>query len=134
MEVYFDLNESHATQVLALFKETWWANERTLEQTAACIEGSQITVAIFNNSELVGFARAVTDFIYKAIIFDVIVSKQQQRKGLGKKLVSAVKSHPKLIGIRHFELYCLPEMEAFYEEFGFTTNVGGIKLMRCNNA
>ncbi|QJR80436.1 GNAT family N-acetyltransferase [Alteromonas pelagimontana] len=134
MEVKLDLTEDYASQVFSLYKETWWAENRTLDQTANCIKGSQITVGLFDDEDLVGFARAITDFIFKAIIFDVIVSEKHRGKGLGKKLIIAVKEHPKLHSIKHFELYCLPEMESFYEGFGFTSNVGGIHLMRCTNA
>ena len=31
---------------------------------------------------------------------------------------------------RTLELACLPERETFYERLGFTTDVGGIRLMR----
>lgn len=67
-------------------------------------------------SELVAFARVLTDRTYKALIFDVIVAPS-----LG---------HPGLAQVRHFELSCLPEMAPFYEQWGFTTEVVGVQLMR----
>jgi len=39
-------------------------------------------------------------------------------------------SIPDLRQVRHVELACLPERETFYERLGFTTDVGGIRLMR----
>ena len=33
-----------------------------------------------------------------------------------------------------FELYCLTELEQFYEHNGFSSDVGGIRLMRFKNA
>ena len=83
--------------------------------------------------QLIAFARVVSDFIYKAIIFDVIVSENNQGIGLGKELIQRVKSHEHLHKVKHFELYCLPEMAAFYESFGFSTDIDGISLMRCVN-
>jgi hypothetical protein len=47
--------------------------------------------------------------------------------------MSLVKNHDKLVKVKHFELYCLPELEIFYKNLGFSTDVGGIKLMRCSN-
>ena len=85
-------------------------------------------------STLLDYVTIISDFIYKAIIFDVIVSTASRGNGLGQKLMSLVKSHEMLQKVKHFELYCLPEMEAFYSSFGFSTEVGGIKLMRCTNA
>jgi hypothetical protein len=39
-------------------------------------------------------------------------------------------SHPDLARVKHFELYCLPELIPFYERWGFSTEVGEIVLMR----
>ncbi len=48
--------------------------------------------------------------------------------------MSIAKNHEQLKKVKHLELYCLPEMEAFYADFGFSSDVGGIKLMRCHTA
>ena len=77
-----------------------------------------------------GFARVLTDFIFKAIIFDVIVSKPYRNKGLGNQLMDQILKHPNLQSVKHFELYCLPEMVQYYEKYNFSGDVGGIKLMR----
>ena len=122
-------------QVHQLYKEVWWGKERTLEDTINCVQGSQVCIGILDNEgNLIGFTRVISDFIYKAIIFDVIVTEAYRGKGLGQRLMALVKNHKELQKVKHFELYCLPEMEAFYSSFGFSTEVGGIKLMRCTNA
>ena len=82
---------------------------------------------------LQAFARVLTDYTFKALIFDLIVSNKQRRKGLGKKIMLKIINHPKLQSVKHFELYCLPEMFNFYEEYGFSADVGKIKLMRLVN-
>jgi predicted N-acetyltransferase YhbS len=63
-----------------------------------------------------------------------MVSAGHRGSGLGQKLIGMVKDHEKLKKVKHFELYCLPEKEAFYSRLGFSTEVGGIRLMRCTNA
>jgi predicted GNAT family N-acyltransferase len=84
-----------------------------------------------SNNNVIAFTRVISDFIYEAIIFDVIVNSHYRGHGLGHKLMTLVKNHDKLQKVKHFELYCLPEMEPFYSSFGFSTDVDGIKLMRC---
>lgn len=134
MTIIYKFSDEHIKQVHQLYKEVWWAKERTLEDTIHCVQGSQVCIGILDsNDKLIGFTRIISDFIYKAIIFDVIVSTTHRSNGLGQKLMSLVRSHDKLKKVKHFELYCLPEMEAFYSSFGFSTEVGGIKLMRCTN-
>ena len=38
--------------------------------------------------------------------------------------------HPRLRDVRHFELYCLPELIPFYERWGFTTSTAGVHFLR----
>ncbi|KIE18691.1 GCN5 family acetyltransferase [Vibrio sinaloensis] len=135
MRIVDTLNQEQIAQVHRLYMQTWWAKDRTLEQTISCISGSQLCVGILDNDDnVVGFARVLTDFIFKAIIFDVIVCEEQRNSGLGAQLMRTIQQHDRLKHIRHFELYCLPEMETYYEQFGFSSEVGGIVLMRQVNA
>ncbi|KXF80541.1 GNAT family N-acetyltransferase [Enterovibrio coralii] len=131
MKLIYDFTPAQLTQVHQLYAHTWWGKSRTLEDTMSCIEGSQICIGVIDqNQEVVGFARAISDFIFKAIIFDVIVCPSQRGCGLGSMIIRALQSHEKLKKVKHFELYCLPEMEKYYEQFGFSRQVGGIRLMR----
>jgi len=134
MTIIDNFSDEHLKQVHQLYKEVWWAKDRSFIDTVECVRGSQVCIGVLDNdNNLVGFVRVISDFIYKAIIFDVIVSSTNRGKGLGQKLMDLVKNHDKLKKVKHFELYCLPEMEAFYTNLGFSTDVGGIKLMRNNN-
>jgi predicted GNAT family N-acyltransferase len=133
--IIYSFTEKHIKQAHQLYKQVWWGKERTYEDTKKCIHGSQVCIGILDdNDNLVGFTRIISDFIYKAIIFDVIVCQDQRGDGLGKKLMHIVKNHEQLKAVKHFELYCLPEMEEFYKSFGFTNDIDGIQLMRCINA
>ncbi|MFT6992291.1 MAG: putative GNAT family N-acyltransferase [Paraglaciecola sp.] len=108
-----------------------WGDDRSIEDTVYCVQNSQVCIGLLDSDDnLIGFTRILSDFIYKAFIFDVMVSAEHRGQGLGQKLIQLVKNHEKLQKVKHFELYCLPEMEAFYASSGFSTDVGGIKLMR----
>lgn len=131
MNVIYSLAENYISQLHALYQQEWWSNSRTLEETRNCVAGSQICAGLISaNDELVGFARVLTDFTFKALIFDVIVRKDHRKSGLGDQLISLIKSHEKLQSVKHFELYCRPEMYDFYGKHGFTLNTGEIQLMR----
>ena len=135
MEVVEEFTENQICQIHALYQREWWTKERTLEQTRSCISGSQVTIGVLDSSgNVIGFTRVLTDFTFKAMIFDVIVEEQSRGSGIGERLIDLVKVHKKLRGVMHFELYALPELVPFYKKHGFTTEVGGIVLMRCPNA
>lgn len=131
MNVIYSLTPKHFTQLHALYQQEWWTKGRSLEETKSCAGGSQICIGLVDaNDNLIGFARVLTDFTFKAFIFDVIVQEDNRRSGLGDQLLSAIKSHEKLQAVKHFELYCLPDMNGFYAKHGFTTDIGKIQLMR----
>jgi predicted GNAT family N-acyltransferase len=135
MNIIYNFSDNHIQQLHQLYKEVWWGKDRTIEETRNGVNGSQICIGLLDtDNKLVAFTRILSDFTYKAIIFDVIVSVNLRGKGLGKQLMELVKNHDKLQQVKHFELYCLPEMEAFYNTYGFTAELDGIKLMRCDNS
>jgi len=135
MKVTYSLSEENIKQLYSLYQEEWWTKGRTLKETKKVVAESQINIGILDSQNiLIGYARVLTDFTFKAIIFDVIVSESHRDKGLGKRIMRLIKNHEMLASVKSYELYCLPEMFEFYESLGFSTDVAGIKLMRCANA
>ena len=72
-----------------------------------------------DGGELVGFVRAITDGVYRATIFDLIVSPEWRGRGLGAELLERAHAHPALVGCKRIELICTEEMVPFYERFGY---------------
>ena len=135
MQVVYALSDKHLVQLHQLYQQEWWSEQRSLDDTRNGIAGSQLCMGLVTpQDELVGFARVLTDYTFKAFIFDLIVRKDLRDQGLGKQLLTLIQTHDKLRRVNHFELYCLPEMAAFYAAQGFTTELGGLQLMRYSNA
>ena len=134
MKVIYELNEEQVNDLHELYQREWWTKGRSLAETKQCVEGSQISIGVVDAAgSLQGFSRVLTDYTFKALIFDVIVSEQHRGTGLGDKLMELIMNHEQLRRIKHFELYCLPELFGFYEKFGFSSDVGDVKLMRYAN-
>ena len=95
------------------------------------LQHSDIVAGVKNtSSNLVGFVRVLTDYVYKATIYDLVVHPEWRGRKIGKLLMDTVLNHPELHNIEHFDLYCLPEMYPFYARWGFTENVSGLGFMR----
>jgi len=134
MNIVEQLTEQQIVQLHELYSHEWWSNSRTLTQTKRCVAGSQIIIGITEMSgNLIGFTRVLTDYTFKALMFDVIIHQDYRNENLGSKLINLVKIHPELKNVVHFELYCLPELFEFYKKHGFTNDVGGMQLMRYIN-
>ena len=131
MRIVHQLDEARIAQLHAFFAREWWTAGRSLDETRRCVEGSQVRIGLLDDADdLVGFVRVITDYTFKALVFDVIVADAHRGKGLGDRLVELVLEHPDLARVRHFELYCLPGVAPLYERHGFSTEVGGVRLMR----
>ena len=79
-------------------------------------EASYCTVFLYDDKNLVGFGRAISDGAYQAALYDCAVRKRYQGRGLGKLMVQAMLS--KLSGC-NIMLYASPGKEGFYGKLGF---------------
>ena len=126
------LSEQQIDDLLELYRQEWWTKGRDPEGVRRALQASDLIVAFCeaDTQRLVACTRVLTDYVYKALILDVIVAPTHRGTGLGKALLDGVVGHPALRAVRHFELYCRPEMMPFYEQWGFTDDVGVLRFMR----
>lgn len=130
--IIYELSDTHIDQLVELYSGEWWSVGRQRNDIVRMLAASSPVVGFTENSgeKLIAFTRVLSDFVYKALIFDVIVAPEQRGKGLGARLMEEVLSHPKLADVQHFELYCRPEMAAFYQRWGFTAELGDLSFLR----
>jgi N-acetylglutamate synthase-like GNAT family acetyltransferase len=134
-EVVHQLTEVQVQDLCDLFQSTWWAKNRCLDDVQQMLKHSNIMVGICDEQTkaLVGFARVLSDSVYRAILMDVVVREDYRDRGLGRVLMDAVIHHPDLQTVEVLALFCLPEVIPFYEKWGFTTEPKNLKLMVRSN-
>ena len=124
------LSEQQISELTDLYTNESWSQNRTQQDIAKMLAASDIVIGLVDECDrLIGFIRVLTDFVYRAFIFDVMVKSTHRNQGLSKKLLESVIDHPQLQSVEYLGLYCLPEMVPFYERWGFTTEIGGLQLM-----
>jgi predicted GNAT family N-acyltransferase len=123
---------SRREQLVALFRSAWWTKTRDADAVERMLEGSDLTVGLVDpaSDRLVGFARAITDHTFLAVVLDVIVDPDYRGTGLGARLMNELLAHPELAAVDSVELVCQPELIDFYRRWGFTDAVGRSLLMR----
>lgn len=115
-------NPAQLDQLIELFQRAaFWASDRTAEDMAIAIAHSHPVVTAWDHDTLIGFARATSDGVYRATIWDVVVHPDYQGEGLGRKLVETVLSHPLMSRIERVYLMTTHQ-QAFYERIGFQEN------------
>lgn len=106
-------------QLLRLFHQAPWAKGRTLEDAREMLKHTDVALCAWDGDHLVGFGRVLTDFVYRATIWDVIVDKSYQKQGIGTDLVQRILQHPRL---KKVELIWLcTRRPGFYEKLGFSS-------------
>jgi len=126
------LVEDQVEQLRRMYEGQWWTKGRTLDDIRVMLQHSDLIFGLVEEKEgrLMGFARVLTDRMYKALILDLIVDEDVREQGFGRQLMEAICGHPDLCDVYHMELYCLPEMIPFYKKWGFTDALDPLCFMR----
>ncbi|WP_315856395.1 GNAT family N-acetyltransferase [Synechococcus sp. J7-Johnson] len=82
------------------------------------------------HDQLVGFGRATSDGIFRAVLWDVVVSGSHRRKGIGRLMVRALLESPALVKTERVYLMTT-RGQTFYRQLGFT-DVGTQNLLVIN--
>jgi GNAT superfamily N-acetyltransferase len=113
------LDPSLVDELLAFYKREWWTDDRERDGVQRMLTGSDLVISATSGEDLVGFVRAITDGVYRAAIFDLIVDPAWRGRGLGVELIERAHAHPVLAGCRRVELICVEEMVPFYAKRGY---------------
>lgn len=106
-------------QLLRLFRQAPWAKGRTLDDAREMLRHTDLALCVWDGDQLIGFGRVLTDFVYRATIWDVIVEQAYQKQGIGTEIVQRILHHPRL---KKVELFWLcTRRPGFYEKLGFSS-------------
>jgi ribosomal protein S18 acetylase RimI-like enzyme len=118
-DLYADID---VEQLQELFQvAAFWARDRRPEDLVIALENSHPVISAWDGDRLIGFARATSDGMYRATIWDVVVHPDYQGAGLGRKLVQTVLSHPQVCKVERVYLMTTNQRQ-FYEKIGFEVN------------
>ena len=113
-----ELDAADAAELHALFAEYGWWDDRTVSGVRDALAETPLALGLQEDGELVAAARVLTDFVYYARVYDVIVAEEYRTEGVGAELLETVVEHPDLSAVNPV-LLCREGLVPFYESAGF---------------
>jgi GNAT superfamily N-acetyltransferase len=108
---------------MELFNTTGWNTEYKLsiDEMKKALNNSWYMVSAYSEDRLVGFGRVVTDGVIHAMIYEMIVLPESQRKGIGKQILKMLVGKCLQNNIRDIQLFCAKGKKEFYIRNGFVS-------------
>ena len=99
-----------------LDRNAFWAKNRTINDLKKCIANSDVIVSLWIGNEIVGFGRALTDGIYRGVLWDIVIDQNQQGKGFGTLIVKNLLSSKNIKNTKKIYLMTTNK-KLFYSQF-----------------
>ena len=101
-----------------LDRNAFWAKSRTINDLKKCLANSDVIISLWVGNEIVGFGRALTDGIYRGVLWDVVIDQDHQGKGFGTLIIKKLLSSKKIKNTK--KLYLMTtNKKLFYSQFNF---------------
>ncbi|MCP4077747.1 MAG: GNAT family N-acetyltransferase [Gammaproteobacteria bacterium] len=109
------------SEFFPLYISTGWNQNLMLsaEQLEQAVKNSFAVISAYENNQLIGFGRVVSDGIAYATIYDVIVSPNWQKQGIGSSIIRKLVAVCEHNDIRSIHLFAAKGAEKFYKNLGF---------------
>ena len=101
-----------------LDNNAFWAKNRTIKDLKKCLAKSDVVISIWVGNEIVGFGRALTDGIYRGVLWDIVIDHNHQGKGFGKLIVNNLLSSKEIKNTKKIYLMTTNK-KLFYSQFDF---------------
>ena len=119
MIIFSDRKDIDPAQLVALYRQAPWANTRTAADARDMLTHTDVAITAWDENRLVGLGRVLTDYVYRASIWDVIVDAAYQGQDIGTRIIHRILEHPALTRVELFWL--CTRSPSFYEKLGFSS-------------
>jgi len=90
--------------------------ESKIKDLKKCLANSDVVISIWVGNEMVGFGRALTDGIFRGVLWDIVIDQNHQGKGFGTLIVKNLLSSKKIKNTK--KLYLMTtNKKLFYSQF-----------------
>ena len=104
-----------------LNENAFWAKDRNKQQICKMLSNSTVIVSLWSSNQLIGFGRATSDLVFRAVLWDVVIASDCQGLGFGKLIIEAILTNKKIKSVERVYLMTTKSSE-FYKQLGFKLN------------
>jgi len=120
IEYRFQTDKVDLKKVCDLYKTTgWWDEPCNTEQVSRLISGSFCFITAWDNDNIMGMGRVISDSFSDAYIQDVFVEEKYRKQGIANNIVSRLMNYCKEKNIHWIALIAAPGSTGVYEKLGF---------------
>jgi len=101
-----------------LDNHAFWARGRSHRELREMLAGSTVVISLWRGKRMIGFGRATSDGICRAVLWDVVVAGDLQGCGLGRQVVEALLASTAISNVEKVYLMTTNSAE-FYLQLGF---------------
>ena len=101
-----------------LDNNAFWAKDRTINDLKKCLANSDVVISIWVDKNIVGFGRALSDGVYRGVLWDVVIDQNHQGKGYGKLIVQNLLNSKKIKNTKKIYLMTTNQKQ-FYSQIDF---------------
>tara|TARA_Y100001933_G_scaffold185235_1_gene184078 strand:+ start:601 stop:1068 length:468 start_codon:yes stop_codon:yes gene_type:complete len=95
-----------------------WAQNRSISDLRNCLSKSDVIVSLWIDKKIVGFGRALSDGIFRSVLWDIVIDQNYQGKGYGKIIVNALLESKKIKNTKKIYLMTTNKKD-FYTQLDF---------------
>ena len=115
LRIHSDFSNVNLDEMKEIYSSVGWT-KHTKEIIRQVFEASNVIALVTVNGRIIGFGRAMTDGVFNAAIYDVIVHPEFQKQGIARQIMEYLLN--KLSNISCVHLISTSGNEDFYKKLG----------------
>ncbi|KGR78764.1 GNAT family N-acetyltransferase [Ureibacillus sinduriensis] len=116
IKIHSDYAVANIDEMKEVYASVGWT-KHTNEVIRQVFEASNVIALVTVDGKIIGIGRGITDGVFNAAIYDVVVHRDFQRQGIAKKIMDFLLN--KLSNVSCVHLISTTGNEGFYRKLGF---------------
>jgi ribosomal protein S18 acetylase RimI-like enzyme len=111
-----EFSVSDLEEMIAVYQSVGWMNH-SAEVIEQIFDSSNVIAIVKWEGRILGFGRALSDGVFNAAIYDIVVHREYQNQGIARRIMTHLLK--RLEGVSCVHLMSTSGNENFYEKCGF---------------